>query len=77
MDEQPIEEEYYNRSEDIFEQLDDETIDIINRHERIYGDQIGLQIMLGQFDMNALNKIVSDYYKELYEEDEYFYFEFI
>ena len=71
--EQSTEEEYYNRSEDFFEQLDDETIEIINRYERIHGDQIGLQIILGQFDINSLNKIVNDYYKELDEEDEYFY----
>ena len=73
IDEQPIEEKYYNRSEDFIDQLDDETLNILNRYERIYGDQIGLQIMLGQFDIISLNKIVSDYYKELDDDDDYLY----
>lgn len=56
VDIQSPEEEFYN--------LDDETIDIIESYERMTGNKILIQFLLGQIDFNLIDKIKKEYYDD-------------
>ena len=65
-------EEKNNKSpEDLFYDFDDETINIIESYERMTGDKILMQFLLGQINYNLIDKIIKEYYYDI--EDEYQY----
>lgn len=62
-------EEQEKTPEEQFCDLDDDTIDIIESYERMTGNNILIQFLIGQIDFNLIDKIKKEYY-----DDEFFYF---
>ena len=55
--------------EDIFCNLDDATLSIIESYERMTGSNVLIQILLGQVNYNFIDNIIKDYYND----EEYLY----
>ena len=58
------EKEEENNPENNFYNFDDATIDIIESYERKTGDNLFMQILLGQIDFKLIDKIESEYYED-------------
>ena len=52
-----------NPHEEKFYDFDDETIDIIESYERMTGNNILLQYLLGQISFNTIDNLKNEYYK--------------
>jgi hypothetical protein len=59
-----LKEEENISSEDIICNLDDTTINMIESYERMTGNNIMMQILLGQVNYNFIDKIINDYYND-------------
>ena len=49
-------------------EIDDDTLNIIESYERMTNNNVFMQILLGQFDYNLLDKIKKKYFYDLEEE---------
>ena len=66
------EKEEKERTEQILE-IDDDTLDIIEKYERMTGENLFMAILLGQIDYSLIDKIKKKYYYDL--DEEYFMYE--
>ena len=68
-EENDIKEEIKDPNEDLFFNLDDDTMNILESYERMTGNNVLLQILLGQLNYKSIDNIINDYYND----EEYLY----